>query len=201
MVGDAEKFADADATARCEDPGGTAPSPLQPLQWPREEGPALRCVLVCTHKTFTKGRSIFSHSTENGPAFPYSSRVQPRSQEKCQPVCRGLMPRGCVPGGVCRERINALNGLEQTCYSTRNNLEQKDLADKLTAEESEALDAAVKGALAWLDEHGPTAEAAAVEEQQKELEVIVHPIMTRLYAESEGDEQQTDGEEDTSTKE
>ena len=33
-------------------------------------GPALRCVLVCTHEIFTKGRSIFSRSTENGPAFP-----------------------------------------------------------------------------------------------------------------------------------
>ena len=40
----------------------------------RLRGPVLRCVLrcalVCTHATFTKGRSIFSRSTENGPAFP-----------------------------------------------------------------------------------------------------------------------------------
>ena len=50
-------------------------------------GPAFRCVLVCTRKAFTKGRSIFSRSTENGPAFPESSRVQPRSQEKCQAFC------------------------------------------------------------------------------------------------------------------
>ena len=35
-----------------------------------QEGPALRCVLVCTHETFAKGRSIFSRSTENGPSFP-----------------------------------------------------------------------------------------------------------------------------------
>ena len=33
-------------------------------------GPALRSVLVCTRTIFTKGRSIFSRSTENGPAFP-----------------------------------------------------------------------------------------------------------------------------------
>ena len=46
---------------------------------------SLRCVLVCTHETFTKARSICSRSTENGPVFPQSSRVQPRSQEKCQP--------------------------------------------------------------------------------------------------------------------
>ena len=38
-------------------------------------GQALRCELVCTHlfvqtKHYGKGRSIFSRSTENGPAFP-----------------------------------------------------------------------------------------------------------------------------------
>ena len=40
----------------------------------------LRCALVCTYKTFTKGRSIFSRSTENGPAFPYN--LLSRSLEK-----------------------------------------------------------------------------------------------------------------------
>ena len=37
---------------------------------PSVSGPALRSALVCTYKTFTNGRSIFSRSTENGPAFP-----------------------------------------------------------------------------------------------------------------------------------
>ena len=48
--------------------------------------PRGRLALPCVHtKTFTKGRSMCSRATENGPAFPQSSRVQPRSQEKCQP--------------------------------------------------------------------------------------------------------------------
>ena len=34
---------------------------------------------LCTHKAFTKGRSIFSRSTENGPAFPESSGAHRRS--------------------------------------------------------------------------------------------------------------------------
>ena len=46
-------------------------------------GPVLRCVLVCK---LTNGRSIFGRSTENRPAFPQSSRVQPRSQEKIVPA-------------------------------------------------------------------------------------------------------------------
>ena len=53
-------------------------APAQP------RGPALRCVLVCTHNIH-KGWSTFGRSTENGPASPQASRVQPRSQKKCQP--------------------------------------------------------------------------------------------------------------------
>ena len=34
------------------------------------KGPAFCFVLVCTHETFAIGKSIFSHSTEIGPAFP-----------------------------------------------------------------------------------------------------------------------------------
>ena len=48
---------------------------------------APRGVIDCTRTTFTEGRSIFSRSTENGPALPSSSRVQPRSPEKFQPSC------------------------------------------------------------------------------------------------------------------
>ena len=33
---------------------------------------------VCTHKTFTKGRSIFCRSTENGPAFPCTRNIHKR---------------------------------------------------------------------------------------------------------------------------
>ena len=58
-------------------------------------GPALRFVFVCTHKTITKGRSIFSRSTGNGSAFSQSFRVQPRSQEKCRPsVCSDQVRSG-----------------------------------------------------------------------------------------------------------
>ena len=49
--------------------GGGA-SGRQQVRRPALRGSALRCVLVRTHETFTKGRSIFSRSTENGPAFP-----------------------------------------------------------------------------------------------------------------------------------
>ena len=45
----------------------------------RGERGRLRCALVYTHETFTKGRSISSRSTESGPACPQSSRVHRRS--------------------------------------------------------------------------------------------------------------------------
>ena len=49
-------------------------------------GPALHRVLVCTHKTFTKGRHIFSRSTENRPAFPCLSRIHRRSASSLRPT-------------------------------------------------------------------------------------------------------------------
>eukprot|EP01052_Picozoa_sp_SAG31_P019682 SAG31_NODE_1446_length_8318_cov_8.573914_7_plen_87_part_00 len=83
---------------------------------------------------------------------------------------------------------------------TRNNLEQNDLKDKLTEEESEQLDKAVKEALNWIEENGAKAELSAIEEQQKALEAVVHPIMTRVYeqASSEGSAEQ---DQDTASKE
>ena len=47
-------------------------------------GTSLRTCLY-THTECTEGRPIFICSTENGPAFQQSPRVQPRSQEKCPP--------------------------------------------------------------------------------------------------------------------
>ena len=44
-----------------------------------KRGRHFSCVLVCTHTTFAKGRSIFSRWTGNGPAFPQSSRFHRRS--------------------------------------------------------------------------------------------------------------------------
>ena len=41
------------------------PHSLLRLLTTSREFPALCCVLVCTRETFTKGRSIFSRSTEN----------------------------------------------------------------------------------------------------------------------------------------
>ena len=43
---------------------------VQVLLAPAARGPALRCALVCARRTFAKGTSISSRSTENGPAFP-----------------------------------------------------------------------------------------------------------------------------------
>ena len=67
--------------ARPRPPGSTPTDPVSLAQTERAVGRGNRgCsksagTSLRTHKTFTKGRSIFSRSTENGPAFPKSSRV------------------------------------------------------------------------------------------------------------------------------
>ena len=60
--------------------------------WPGERAKRAGTSL-CTHETFTKGRSIFSRSTENGPAFPQSSRVHRRSASPLSgPVVLSMIP-------------------------------------------------------------------------------------------------------------
>ena len=94
------------------------PSPKDPCRrasMERESTPkragTVCCVLVCAHKTFAKGRSISSRSTENGPAFPESSIVQPRSftgavpAHLSTPSARLFLPpvpcRGQLPSPLC----------------------------------------------------------------------------------------------------
>ena len=81
-----------------------------------------RLALRCVHETSTKVRSISSRSTENGPAFSQSSRVQPRSQEKCQPFYLECLGRrrsradGVEPG---EGNVQLRRGLHQPAASGR----------------------------------------------------------------------------------
>ena len=69
----------------------TARPSLRP-RWPLARGPALRCV---HSKHSREGRSIFSHSTENGPAFLQSSRVH-RSTASPLAAAATLPPACCA---------------------------------------------------------------------------------------------------------
>merc|ERR1712167_260191 len=78
-----------------------------------------------------------------------------------------------------KERVDARNSCEGFLYNLRNQLddEEKGLGDKISEEDREKLDEAVREALDWLDENP---------EAEKEVEAISNPIIQEVYAQSGG---------------
>ena len=56
-------------------------------------------------------------------------------------------------------------------------------------EDKGKVDEVVKGTLDWLDQQGPMPEVDDCQIKQKELEEVLHPIVTKLYAE-QGEQQE-----------
>jgi len=86
-----------------------------------------------------------------------------------------------------KEKVDKRNGLEGYAYNLRNTLndEEKGIADKISEEDKEKLEEAVKETLDWLDENDD-AEVEEFEEKQKELEGIANPIMSKIYQQDGG---------------
>merc|ERR1719379_2287234 len=83
------------------------------------------------------------------------------------------------------ERIQAKNGLESYAYSVKNRLNEDAIKDKIAAEDKEAIESRADEIIKWLDEN-QTAEKDEFEGQQKELEAVVNPILSKLYAAAGG---------------
>jgi len=82
---------------------------------------------------------------------------------------------------VAKERIDARNAFENYVYSMKNTVEDPEkLADKITDDEKETIKDAVKEAQEWLSSH-QDAEKEEFEEQQKALEKICNPIVSKAY--------------------
>merc|ERR1719318_786281 len=75
-----------------------------------------------------------------------------------------------------RNRITAENGLEAYCFQMKSTMED----DKMSEEDKKTILDKVTETLTWLD-NNQTAEKDEYEHQQKELEGICNPIITKLY--------------------
>ncbi|CAO3646646.1 unnamed protein product [Cunninghamella echinulata] len=99
-----------------------------------------------------------------------------------------------------RERTEAKNQLENYVYSLKSQLASEDgaLATKLSEDDKETIEDAVKDKIDWLDEN-PSAEKEDYDEKREELESIVNPITSKLYgdgsAPTEDDEPLRDHDE------
>merc|ERR1711881_366371 len=81
-----------------------------------------------------------------------------------------------------KDRIDGRNALEGYCYNLKNmgEDEEKGIADKLSEEDKETVEEAIKEALEWLDDN-QEAEKEEFEEKQKELEKVANPIIQKVY--------------------
>merc|ERR1712063_192035 len=87
-----------------------------------------------------------------------------------------------------KETVEARNALENRAYTLRNLINDEDnLGGVVSDEERQTIEEAVTNAIDWLDENF-AAEKEDYDEQYKELDSIVTPIIEKLYArKSEGE--------------
>ncbi|KAI8328988.1 heat shock 70 kDa protein [Chlamydoabsidia padenii] len=81
-----------------------------------------------------------------------------------------------------RERTEAKNQLENYIYTLKSQLaDDGALATKVSEDDKEAIEDAIKDKMDWLDET-PNAEKEDYDEKREELESVVNPITSKLYA-------------------
>lgn len=85
---------------------------------------------------------------------------------------------------IAKERIDAKNQLEGFIFSLKNTIEDTEkLANKLSSDEKSTIENAIKEAQSWLSSN-PEATKEEFEEQQKKLESVSNPIVSKHYKES-----------------
>ena len=81
-----------------------------------------------------------------------------------------------------KEKIDAKNSLESYIYNIKNTIGDEDkIKGKLSDEDKETLEDIVKKTTEWIEENG-TSGKDEFDEKQKEVEKVVNPIMSKLYA-------------------
>ncbi|KAI6013920.1 luminal binding protein [Pisolithus marmoratus] len=86
-----------------------------------------------------------------------------------------------------RKRIEALNSLSSLVYGLKSQLgDQSGLGGKLSDDDKKTILATIKEATDWIEENGQTASTDDLEEKLAEIQSIVSPITSKLYASGGG---------------
>jgi L1 cell adhesion molecule like protein len=86
-----------------------------------------------------------------------------------------------------KKKIDARNGFENYVYSVKNSTSEPGLKDKLAENDRATIEDACKSALEWLEmASGTETDAEQYEAEQKKLEGIVTPIVSKLYGGGDG---------------
>merc|ERR1739845_126693 len=78
-----------------------------------------------------------------------------------------------------RSRISAKNTLETYCYNMKSTLQNDQLKDKISNDDSTKILSSCNDAINWLDQN-QMAEIEEFKDKQKEVEGISNPIIARL---------------------
>lgn len=80
-----------------------------------------------------------------------------------------------------KKKVEGKNNLENLIFTVKSTLEDKEkIGDKLSEEDIESLETAVKEAQEWLENEAEEADAEDVESKLKDLKDIVEPIMQKV---------------------
>jgi heat shock protein 5 len=88
------------------------------------------------------------------------------------------------------KRVNALQELENYCYSSKRLLHEQD--DKLDASDAENAMGVIQDTISWLDEFADTLTLDELLEKRQELESALNPIISHLYSSSSSNANQHD---------
>jgi heat shock 70kDa protein 1/2/6/8 len=82
-----------------------------------------------------------------------------------------------------KKKIDARNGFENYVYSVKNSTSEQSMKEKLSQDERDAIEKACNVSIEWMESVAQQdIEASEYEEQQKKLESLVAPIISKLYA-------------------
>ncbi|KAM8927812.1 heat shock cognate 71 kDa protein-like [Pelodytes ibericus] len=81
---------------------------------------------------------------------------------------------------IQREKITAKNSLESLAFNMKSTAEDEKLKDKISPEDKQKICDKCNEVIAWLDRN-QMAEKEEYEHQQKELQNLCNPIITKLY--------------------
>uniref|UniRef100_A0A672FUR0 Heat shock cognate 71 kDa protein n=1 Tax=Salarias fasciatus TaxID=181472 RepID=A0A672FUR0_SALFA len=81
---------------------------------------------------------------------------------------------------VQRDRVAAKNALEAYAFNIKGTVEDEKLKDKISDEDKQKILDKCTEVISWLDKN-QSAEKEEFDHQQKELEKVCNPIMTKLY--------------------
>merc|ERR1712228_513188 len=84
-----------------------------------------------------------------------------------------------------KERISAKNNLESYCFNMKSTVEDEKFKDKISDSDKETITKKCDETIKWLDAN-QLAEVDEFQDQQKAVEGVCNPIITKLYQQAGG---------------